>query len=71
MNLSRRDQGSAADSSHIFETIRKIADQGGRLVSVELTGMGGEQLEIQRQLTARQAQHQYWRTGTMPVMRMC
>ncbi|WAR25099.1 hypothetical protein MAR_010803 [Mya arenaria] len=67
---ARRTTGSATDSSQIFQTLERITEAGGRLVSVELTGMAGQQLEMQRQLMSRQANRQLWNTGTMPVMQV-
>jgi hypothetical protein len=61
--------GSTTDNNHIFQTLNNISQSGGRLISVELTGMAGQQIEMQRQMMQRQAQRQYWATGTMPMMR--
>lgn len=62
--------GSLSDNNHIFQVLNRISESGGRLVSVELTGMAGQQLEMQRQMMQRQAQMQYMRTGTMPMMQV-
>lgn len=61
--------GSIADNNHIFQTLNNISQCGGRLISVELTGMAGQQMDIQRQYMQRQTQMQMMRTGTMPMMR--
>lgn len=61
--------GSMTDTSHIFQTLANVTQNGGRLISVEVTGMAGQQLEMQRQLMERQSRMQYWQTGTMPMMR--
>lgn len=62
--------GSTTDNNHIFQTLSNISQNGGRLISVELTGMAGQQIEMQRQMMQRQAQWQYMRTGTMPGMQV-
>lgn len=61
--------GSVTDNNHIFQTLNNISQNGGRLISVELTGMAGQQMEMQRQMMQREAQWQAMRTGTMPMMR--
>ena len=61
--------GSMTDNNHIFQTLNNISQSGGRLISVELTGMAGQQLEMQRQMMQRQAHRQFYKTGTMPKMR--
>ncbi|KAL4225800.1 hypothetical protein ACF0H5_013790 [Mactra antiquata] len=62
--------GSTTDTSHIFQTLNNVTQAGGRLISVEVTGMAGQQVEMQRQMMSRQANMQYWRTGTMPMMQV-
>ncbi|XP_045165497.2 uncharacterized protein LOC123529292 [Mercenaria mercenaria] len=62
--------GSMTDNNHIFQTLNNISQNGGRLISVELTGMAGQQMEMQRQMMQGHAQRQLWSTGTMPMMQV-
>ena len=61
--------GSMSDSQHIFQTINQISQNYGRLVSVEMVGLAGQELEMQQNLAYRQQYFNYMRTGQMPVIR--
>ena len=59
---------SVSNNHHIIQTVNKVTQNGGRLLSVEMTGMAGEQLELQRQMVQRQ-HNPMWTGGAMPVIR--
>ena len=61
--------GSLSDSQHIFQTINQISQNHGRLISVEMVGMAGQELDITQELTRRQQYFQYLRTGQLPMIR--
>lgn len=61
--------GSVSDSQHIFQTINQISQNHGRLISVEMVGMAGQELEMTQNLAYRQQYFQFMRTGQMPMIR--
>ena len=67
--LGGSQSGSMSDSQHIFQTINQISQNYGRLVSVEMVGLAGQELEMQQSLAYRQQYFTYMRTGQMPVIR--
>lgn len=62
--------GSMSDSQHIFQTINQISQNYGRLISVEMVGMAGQELEMTQNLAYRQQYFHYMRTGQMPVIQV-
>jgi hypothetical protein len=55
---------------HILQTLQSISEEGGRLISVELSGMSEEQIEIQKQYVERRAKTPHQTIETIPEMRM-
>ncbi|XP_045166910.2 uncharacterized protein LOC123530223 [Mercenaria mercenaria] len=62
--------GGVSDSYHIFQTLQTIAEEGGRLISVELTGMSEEQIDIQKQYMDRHAKMSHVTTERIPEMQV-
>lgn len=61
---------NVAEKCHIFQTLNTIAQEGGRLLSVELTGMSTEQIDLQKQFIERRAKmHNNFTAASMPEMR--
>lgn len=62
--------GNMVENVHIFQTLNTIAQEGGRLLSVELTGMSTEQIEREKQFLERRAKlHNNFTTASRPEMR--
>lgn len=62
--------GSVSDSQHIFQTINQISQNYGRLISVEMVGMAGQELEMTQDIARRQRYFEYMRTGQMPMIQV-
>lgn len=63
-------KGITKENYHIFQTLSTIAQEGGRLISVELTGMSREQIEIQKQYLERQSKKHHITTDSLPSMQV-
>ena len=69
MFSSQSQTGSFSDNQHIFQTINQISQNHGRLISVEMVGMAGQELEVTQDLARRQQYFHYMRTGQLPMIR--